>query len=124
MTARQRILALRFLEKQKKNPEFAKKIGVKIKEKGENDMGFLSDLFKSSFESWLESATDEELADTYEDKRQEWIKNGCGGNGERTSEMKSIDKEMSKRSAEKWENDPRRNRDPNFRWTDENRWEK
>ncbi len=35
--AKQRILALKLLEKQKKNPEFAKKIGleIKIKEKDE-----------------------------------------------------------------------------------------
>ena len=31
MTARQRILALKLLEKQKKNPDFAKKIGVEVK---------------------------------------------------------------------------------------------
>ena len=35
MTAKQRILALKLLEKQKKNPELAKKIGmeIRIKEK-------------------------------------------------------------------------------------------
>lgn len=35
MTAKQRILALKLLEKQKKNADFAKKIGldIKIKEK-------------------------------------------------------------------------------------------
>ena len=31
MTAKQRILALKFLEKQNRNPVFAKKIGVEIK---------------------------------------------------------------------------------------------
>lgn len=31
MTAKQRILALKLLEKQKKNPELAKKIGIEIK---------------------------------------------------------------------------------------------
>lgn len=31
MTAKQRILALRFLEKQKRNPDFVKKLGVEIK---------------------------------------------------------------------------------------------
>lgn len=37
MTAKQRVLALKYLEKQKRNPNFAKKIGVeiKIKEKDE-----------------------------------------------------------------------------------------
>lgn len=43
---------------------------------------------------------------------------GYGGDGEKTPEMKQIDQEMSRRAVEKWENDPRRNRDPNFRWTD------
>ena len=31
MTAKQRVLALKYLEKQKNNPSFAKKIGVEIK---------------------------------------------------------------------------------------------
>lgn len=30
MTVRQRVLALRLLEKQRKNPEYVKKIGVEI----------------------------------------------------------------------------------------------
>ena len=67
-------------------------------------MGFFSDLFKTAFDKW--------------------VKDGFGGNGERTPEMKRIDREMSRRTAEKWEKDPRRNPDPNFRWTDANRWDK
>lgn len=31
MTAKQRTLSLKFLEKQKKNPDFAKRLGVEIK---------------------------------------------------------------------------------------------
>ncbi|MBQ8815548.1 MAG: hypothetical protein IJZ85_13745 [Lachnospiraceae bacterium] len=31
MTARERMLALRLLEKQEKNPEYAKKLGVQVK---------------------------------------------------------------------------------------------
>lgn len=31
MTVRERILALRLLEKQKKNPELAKKLGINVK---------------------------------------------------------------------------------------------
>ena len=87
-------------------------------------MGFLSDLFKSSFDKWVEGASDKELSDGYESRRQTWMKTGFGGDGEPTQEMKRINKEMSRRSAEKWENDPRRNRDPNYRWTDANRWDK
>lgn len=33
MTARQRILALRLLEKQQKNPELAKKLGINVQMK-------------------------------------------------------------------------------------------
>lgn len=87
-------------------------------------MGFFSDLFKTAFDKWLETASYEELADNYEERRQQWMKDGFGGNGERTPEMKRIDREMSRRTAEKWEKDPRRNPDPNFRWTDANRWDK
>ena len=88
-------------------------------------MGFFSSLFKSAFETWLESASDDELSEGYEKRRQQWINDGFNGvTGEKTPEMKRIDREMSRRSAEKWENDPRRNRDPNFRWTDANRWDK
>lgn len=32
--------------------------------------------------------------------------------------------DLFKSGFEKWENDPRRNRDPNYRWTDANRWDK
>lgn len=86
-------------------------------------MGFFSDLFKDSFETWLENASDEELEDGYEERRQQWAADGFGGDGEKTPEMKRIDGEMSRRTEEKWGNDPRRNKDPNFRWTDANRWE-
>lgn len=76
------------------------------------------------FQDWLQSASDDELSDGYEQRRQQWAKDGYGGDGEKTPEMKQIDREMSRRAAEKWKNDPCRNRDPNFRWTDASRWEK
>ena len=76
------------------------------------------------FQDWLQSASDDELSDGYEQRRQQWAKDGYGGDGEKTPEMKQIDREISRRAAEKWENDPRRNRDPNFRWTDASRWDK
>lgn len=87
-------------------------------------MSFLKNIFKSSFDSWVENASDEELENGYEERRQEWARNGYGGDGEKTPEMKIIDKELSKRSAEKWENSPSRSKDPYFRWTDANRWDK
>lgn len=37
MTVKQRVLALRYLEKQKKNPSLANKMGVKIKIKEKVD---------------------------------------------------------------------------------------
>lgn len=79
---------------------------------------------KDEFGDWLETASDDELSDGYETRRQEWARTGFGGTGEKTPEMKRIDNEMSRRSAVKWENDPRRNTDPNYRWTDANRWDK
>lgn len=79
---------------------------------------------KNNFLAWLQSATDQELADGYESRRLEWLKNGQNGTGIKTPEMQMIDQEMSRRSAEKWEKDPRRNTDPNFRWTDANRWDR
>lgn len=87
-------------------------------------MGLFGNLFRNSFDSWLEKASDIELSEGYEERRQEWANTGFGGNGEKTPEMKKIDGEMRKRMAEKWENDPRRNRDPNYRWTDANRWDR
>ena len=87
-------------------------------------VAILSNGNKNGFEDWVKSASDDELSDGYEQRRQQWMKDGFGGNGEKTPEMKQIDREMSRRTAEKWENDPRRNRDPNFRWTDANRWDK
>ena len=36
MTARERILALRLLEKQKKHPEYAKKLGINVQIKPTN----------------------------------------------------------------------------------------
>lgn len=78
----------------------------------------------NSFESLLGTESDDDLDDEYEERRQQWIKDGYNGNGEITPEMKKIASEMSRRAAEIWEKDPRRNTDPNFRWTDANRWDK
>lgn len=88
-------------------------------------MSFFRKSSKSDFEEWIETATHKELSDAYEAERQKWIKEGYNhGTGAKTPKMKRLDAEMRKRSAEEWENDPRRNRDPNYRWTDANRWDK
>jgi len=52
------------------------------------------------------------------------MKNGQDGTGEKSPLMKRLDTEISKRVAKEWENDPRRNNDPNFHWIDANRWDK
>lgn len=85
----------------------------------------LGDLFNGNFNKWLKNASDKELDDEYEKERQKWIKEGFNhGTGRYTKKMIKIGEETSRRSAERWKNDPRRSKDPNFRWTDENRWEK
>lgn len=86
-------------------------------------MGWLRNLFKSDFDKLIENGTDEELEINYERRRQEWLSRGQDGTGEKTPEMKRLDREMSRRSAERWKKDPRRNPDPNYRWTDANRWD-
>lgn len=88
-------------------------------------MGFFSNLFKSKFEKWVENASHKELSDAYEVERQNWIKNGFnGGTGKKTPIMERLNAEINKRVEEEWKNDPRRNKDPNYRWTDINRWDK
>lgn len=56
----------------------------------------------SSGEVNIKTASDEELADEYEKKRLEWLKNGGGG---RSYEMERINDEMIRRSNEKYEKD-------------------
>lgn len=88
-------------------------------------MGLFRNLLKNSFEKWVESASHEELSDAYDKERQQWIKDGyCGGTGETTPKMKRLNAELRRRSEEEWENNPKRNTDPNYRWTDANRWDK
>lgn len=69
-------------------------------------MGWLSNLFKSDFDRLIENGTDEELEINYEKRRQEWLSRGQDGTGEKTPEMKRLDSEMSRRSAERWKKTP------------------
>ena len=69
-------------------------------------MGWFSDLFKSDFDKLIENGTDEELESDYERRRQEWLSRGQDGTGEKTPEMKRLGREMSRRSAERWQKDP------------------
>lgn len=63
-------------------------------------MGLFGDFFKNSFENWLETVSDEELADGYEERRLDWLKKGVG---DITPEMRRINNEMVRRSNEKYE---------------------
>ena len=87
-------------------------------------ISFFQNRNKDEFGNWLKTASDEELNEKWHEKYDEWADNGYGGNGIKTPEMKCIEEEMNARSREKWQNDPRRNTDSNYRWTDKNRWEK
>lgn len=80
---------------------------------------------KSKFDKWVESASHKELSDAYEEERQQWIKDGfCDGTGRKTPKMNKLNDEINKRVAQEWENNPKRNKDPNYRWSDANRWDK
>ena len=70
---------------------------------------------------WRAKATDEELKEEYEKHRMAFLQRG---GGMPSPEMVAIGQEINRRASEKWKNDPRRSSDPNFRWTDKNRWEK
>ncbi len=88
-------------------------------------MGILSNIFRGGFEKWVETASHEELSEAFEAERKQWIANGFNGGTQKfTPKMRRLNEELSKRSAEEWENNPTRNRDPNYRWTDANRWDK
>lgn len=86
-------------------------------------MGLLAQILHGSLHSFLKSATDDELKDAYEKERKKWLATGQNGDGEHSHVMKSINKEMSKREAKKREKNPYRSSDPDYRWTDKNRWE-
>ncbi len=78
---------------------------------------------KDQLGNFIKTATDQELADAYEERRVEWARNGQNGTGIKTPEMKRIDEEMTRRSYEKWQNDPRSKMGTGGRWTDANRWD-
>ena len=72
---------------------------------------------KNSFVNWLKTASDDILEDVYEKFRLGFCKTGI-----RTYEMEQIGRELGERDAKKWFEICPPNLDPNFRWTDENRW--
>lgn len=71
-----------------------------------------------SFNNWLSNASTNELNNVYEKMRLEFCKSGIKPSG-----MTQISHELGERGAKEWfENNPR-NLDPNFRWSDANRWD-
>lgn len=67
----------------------------------------------------------EKLSKSYEKERQKWIAGGFNkGTGEKSAKMKRLDKKLRKCAEKEWKKNPKRNKDPNFRWTDANRWDK
>ena len=59
-------------------------------------MGLFSKLFNKAdtLGEWLQSTSDEELEDGYEERRQAWLKEGG------TTEMQRINREINRRFAE------------------------
>lgn len=74
---------------------------------------------KISFSDWLKIASKEELEEIYEKMRLNFCKTGTKEFG-----MEQISHELGERGATEWLKKHPRNTDPNFRWTDVNRWEK
>ena len=72
-----------------------------------------------SFPEWLKIASKDELEETYETMRLEFCKTGLRPLG-----MQPISTELGHRGALEWFEKHPPNTDPNFRWTDANRWDK
>jgi len=73
---------------------------------------------KVSFPDWLKNASTEELEGAYEKMRLDYCKTGT-----KSVEMQKIGEELSDRGAKEWFKKHPPNPDPNFRWTDANRWD-
>lgn len=71
-----------------------------------------------SFPDWLKIATKEELDEVYEKLRLEFYNTGI-----KTYEMQQISHELELRGAKEWFEKHPPNLDPNYRWTDANRWD-
>ena len=75
---------------------------------------------KITFGDWIKKAPTEELREAYEKLRLSVF---CK-TGDKPHEMERISRELEARSAKEWFEKHPPNLDPNFRWTDANRWEK
>ena len=74
---------------------------------------------KMSFSNWLKIASKEELEEVYEKMRLNFCKTGTKLFG-----MEQISQELGERGAKEWFEKHPPNTNPNFRWTDANRWDK
>ena len=74
---------------------------------------------KIPFGDWVKKATTKELEEAYEKLRLEVFYK----TGEKTPLMERIGDELSARAAKEWFEKHPPKVDPNFRWTDANRWE-
>lgn len=80
----------------------------------------LGKVFTDKFEKWMKSATYEELDAAYEKRRiEDFMKIG-----EKTFDMKRLEREMAKRTAQKGDKDRKKSVKTNYHWTDANRWDK
>ena len=73
---------------------------------------------KISFTDWLKSAPEEELYEVYKKMQLDFYKTGTKAFG-----MEEISQELGDRGATEWFEKHPPNPNPNFRWTDANRWE-
>lgn len=82
-------------------------------------LSFLAGLLHDDIDELIAHGTDEELYSAYDDLRlTDFYKTG-----KMSVNMKRLSDEISRRANEKRLRNPNRNTDPNFRWTDANRWE-
>lgn len=72
-----------------------------------------------SFPDWVRKTSKEELNEVYEKMRLEFSKTGTKPFG-----MEQISHELGERGAKEWFEKHPPNLNPNFRWTDANRWDK
>lgn len=73
---------------------------------------------KISFSDWLKLASKEELEKIYKKMRLNFCETGTKEFG-----MEQISYELGVRGAKEWFMKHPPNTDPNFRWTDANRWD-
>lgn len=73
---------------------------------------------KMSFTDWVKIASKEELNEAHKKLQETFHKTGI-----KPFEMEQISQELGTRGAKEWFEKHPPNLDPNFRWTDKNRWE-